>query len=59
MFPSCHQLVKDVLFDIVAQSMEVHVFPTLAWCALCTTSFDLWMSCVGYDIFAMVVMHDI
>jgi hypothetical protein len=48
-------MVKDVLFDIVAKTMEVLVFPTLAQCVACIASFDLWMSCASYDIFAMVV----
>ncbi len=34
---------------------EKYVLHALVSCITCTTSFDLWMSCVGHDIFAMVV----
>jgi hypothetical protein len=54
-FPSCHQLVKDVLPNIVTKATEIHVFLTLVWCVSSTISFDLWMSCASYDIFAMMV----
>ncbi len=55
LFPSCHQLVKDVLPNIVTKATKIHVFPTLVWCVSSTISFDLWMSCVSYDTFAMMV----
>jgi hypothetical protein len=54
-FPSCHQLVKDVLPNIVTKATKIHVFPTLVWCVSSTISFDLWMSCASYDTFAMMV----
>jgi hypothetical protein len=54
-FPSCQQLVKDVLLNIVTKVTKIHVFPTLAWCVSSTISFDLWMSCASYDTFVMMV----
>jgi hypothetical protein len=35
--------------------MEIYVFPTIGQCATMTTTFDLWMLRLSYDIFALVV----
>jgi hypothetical protein len=39
----------------VETTKEKYVLLALASCITCTTSFDIWMSCVGHDIFVMVV----
>jgi hypothetical protein len=54
-FPIQHQLVNEVLLSVVETTREKYVLLTLASCITCITSFDLWMSCVRHDIFAMVV----
>jgi hypothetical protein len=35
--------------------MDNHVFPTLTHCITYIASFDLWMLCACYNIFAMVI----
>jgi hypothetical protein len=54
-FPSQHQLVTNVLPNIVEKTREKCVLPSLASYITCTSSFDLWMSRGGHDIFTMVV----
>jgi hypothetical protein len=49
-FPIRHQLVDEMLLSVVETTKEKYVLPTLTSCITCTTSFDLWMSHVGYDI---------
>jgi len=43
-FPSKHQLINEVLPDLVTKTMENFVNPVLANCITYTTTFDLWMS---------------
>ncbi len=40
---------------VVETTREKYVLLAFASCITCTTSFDLWMSHVGHDTFAMVV----
>jgi hypothetical protein len=54
-FPFRHQLVINVLPNIVKETKEKYVLPSLTSCVTCTTSFNLWMSHGGHDTFAMVV----
>jgi hypothetical protein len=35
--------------------MEMHVFPTIAEYATTTVMFNLWMSKIGIDTFALVI----
>jgi hypothetical protein len=44
-----------VLPIVVETTREKYVLLAFASCITCTTSFDLWMSHVGHDTFAMVV----
>jgi hypothetical protein len=37
------------------KTKQLYVLPTLVECHFATTSFDLWMSKVGHDIFALVI----
>jgi len=39
----------------VGKTKQLYVLPTLIECHSVTTSFDLWMSKVGHDIFALVI----
>jgi hypothetical protein len=54
-FPIQKQLMNEVLPNIMKKPKEKYVFPTFISCITCITSFDFWMLCVGYDMFAMVV----
>jgi hypothetical protein len=47
-------MVIEVLPNMVDKTKEIFVIPTLAFCINCTCSFDLWMSCANFDIFAIV-----
>jgi hypothetical protein len=40
---------------MVAKTIENYVLPTLNDCITITTSFDLWMSQIGFNTFALVV----
>ncbi len=35
--------------------MEMHVFPIVVECAMTTVMFNLWMSRIGIDTFALVI----
>jgi hypothetical protein len=37
------------------KTKQLYVLPTLKKCHSTTTSFDLWMSKAGHDIFALVI----
>jgi len=45
----------EVLPNMVEKTKEICVIPTFTSCIICTCSFDLWMSHVGFDIVAIVV----
>ncbi len=55
-FPSPHQLIIEVLLNIVAKTKEKYVILAFRSCFTCTCSFDLWMSRVSQDTFAMVII---
>jgi hypothetical protein len=48
-------MVIEVLPNMVDKTREICVILTSASCNTCTCSFDLWMSCVGFDTFAIVM----
>jgi hypothetical protein len=48
-------MVIEVLPDMVEKTKEICVIPTLASYSICTCSFDLSMSRVNFDSFAIVV----
>ncbi|KAJ7538060.1 hypothetical protein O6H91_11G033100 [Diphasiastrum complanatum] len=54
-FPSRHQLVEEVIPQMVAKTLERYVLPLLASCVTATASFDLWMSRGEIDTFALVI----
>jgi hypothetical protein len=54
-FPSHKQLVHEHFHALLCKTMEVYMFPTIGQCAIVTTTFDLWMSRLGYDTFALVI----
>jgi hypothetical protein len=37
------------------KTKQLYVLPTLIKCHSTTTSFDLWMSKAGHDVFALVI----
>jgi len=53
-FPSCKQLVCEHLLALLQKIMEIYVIPDIDKCETMTT-FDLWMSRLGYDTFALVI----
>jgi len=54
-FPSHKQLVCEYLPILLLIIMEVCMFLAISWCVTVITTFDLWMSRLGYDIFALVI----
>jgi hypothetical protein len=54
-FPSCCQIVIKVFPNILEKTKERCVSPTFTSCVTYTCSFDLWMSYVHFDTFAMVM----
>jgi putative flippase GtrA len=53
-FPNRKQMVQHAILELVAKTMEKCVMSTLEFYII-TTSFDLWMSKSGHDIFAFVI----
>jgi len=58
-FPSHRQMVIDVVLNLVEKTNDKCVITILASYVICTCSFDLWMSCGGFDTFAMVKFHSV
>jgi hypothetical protein len=54
-FPSHKKLVHEHLRALLHKTMEIYMFPAIGQCATMTTTFDLWMSRLGYDTFALVI----
>ncbi len=52
--PSKIQFSKEILPKLVEKIKQLYVLPTLAYCYFVIVSFDLWMSKMAYDIFALV-----
>jgi hypothetical protein len=40
---------------MLAKVMKMHVLLAIAQCATTTTTFDLWMSKIGFDTFVLVI----
>jgi len=53
MFPSWHQLMNEVLLNIVNKIKEKYVNSSFASCVTCIASFVLWVFHIGHDIFAI------
>jgi hypothetical protein len=49
------QMIQHVIPSLVAKIMDKYVLPTLDSCVMATTSFDLWMSKFGHNIFILVI----
>jgi hypothetical protein len=56
-FPFCSNLLEHVLLEIIQKTMNLHVLPSLKTITIISTSFDLWMSKGGVDIFALVINY--
>jgi hypothetical protein len=55
-FPSgLKQFSNELLPKLVEKTKQLYVLETLIECHSITTSFDMWMSKVGHDIFALVI----
>jgi hypothetical protein len=54
-FPSKKQFSNELLPILVEKTRQLYVLPTLANCHFAITSFDLWMSKAGHDIFALMI----
>jgi len=48
-------LVYEHIPTLFAKTMEWYVLPVIASCTTASITFDLWMSRVGFDTFALVV----
>jgi hypothetical protein len=55
MFPFKDQLVFNIFPIVINKTMDKYVIPFLVAWITCIISFDLWIFCVGHDIFGMVV----
>jgi len=55
-FPFRKQNFNELLPILVGKTKQLYVLPTLVECHSTTTIFDLWMSKVGHDIFALVIV---
>ncbi len=49
------QLIHEHLCVLLHKTMEVYMFLAIGQCATLTTTFDLWMSRLRYDTFALVI----
>jgi hypothetical protein len=54
-FPSWHQVVNEVLLNVVTKTKEKYVLQVFASYIRCITSFDFWMLYVSYKMLTMVV----
>ncbi len=53
-FPS-NFFFNELLFRLMENTKQLYVLPTIVECHFAITSFDLWMSKVGHDIFTLVI----
>ncbi len=56
-FPPCSNLVEHVLPKMVQKTMDLHVLHIFETTTTIATSFDLWMSKGGVDIFALMINY--
>ncbi len=54
-FPTRKQLVKDHITFMLAKTMDRYIPPPLAQCNTTIVTFDLWMSWMSFDTFALVM----
>jgi hypothetical protein len=54
-FLSRKQFANELFPRLVEKTKQLYVLPTIVECHFATTSFDLWMSKVGHDIFTLVI----
>jgi len=49
--------MDDVLFAMVKKTLDLHVFPNLAFLAIVFTNFDLYMFKGSVNIFALMIKN--
>jgi hypothetical protein len=49
--------VEKVLPIMVTKYMDIHILPKLASVVIVSTSFDLWMSKGGINMFALLINY--
>jgi hypothetical protein len=54
-FPSRKQFSHELQPKLVEKTKQLYVLPSLVECHFITSSFDLWMSKVGHEVFALVI----
>jgi hypothetical protein len=55
-FPSgLKKFSNELLPILVEKTKQLYILQTLIECHFITPSFDMWMSKVGHDIFALVI----
>ncbi len=54
-FPSSKQLVQQHIPNTLAKMMKMHVLLTIAHYIVTTTTFDLWMSKIGFNRFVLMI----
>jgi hypothetical protein len=55
-FPFRKKNSNKLLHKIMEKTKQLHVLPALVECHSTIASFNLWMSKVGHDIFALVII---
>ncbi len=56
-FPSCFNLVEEVLPGMVQKIMNLHVFPNFKYVATMFVSFDFYMFRGSVDTFFLVINY--
>jgi hypothetical protein len=54
-FASKKQFSYELSLELVEKTKQLYVSSALTSCHFATTSFDLWVSKSGHDIFALVI----
>jgi hypothetical protein len=54
-FPSIKYFSNELLHELMENIKQLYVLQALIECHFTTKSFDLWMSKVSHDIFALVI----
>jgi hypothetical protein len=54
-FPSGKEFPYELVPKLVEKIKQLYVLPALPKCHYVNISFDMWMSKVGLDVFALVI----
>jgi hypothetical protein len=54
-FPCQKQYSHELLLELTKKTKQLYVLPALVESHSTTSSFDLWMSKAGHDVFASVI----